>query len=95
MWTADGGKTWHVVTEGIRNGNDDIVRVGQRGAGVDFTADPEQTKINANFQGHPGITIDLSAYKDATEPVKVLLVAVPKFNPDKICILYQFNVTMN
>ena len=51
--------------------------------------------INASFQGHPGFTIDLSAHKDATEPVVVYLVAVPKNNTSSVVILYQFNVTMS
>jgi len=94
LWTADGGKTWNEITEGFKNGNNAIFVYGQKKAGKDFTSSEEDSSINVSFQGSPGLTLDLSAYKDATEPIEVYLVAVPRLNTESVIVLYKFNVNM-
>jgi hypothetical protein len=94
LWTADGGKTWNEITEGAKNGNNAIFVYGQKKAGKDFTSSEEDSIINVSFQGSPGLTIDLSAYKDATEPVEVYLVSVPRLNTESVIVLYKFDVNM-
>ena len=57
--------------------------------------DAKSTKKNGGFQG-TGIVIDLTAYKDSTEPIDIYVCAVPAGSSDRVVILYHFDdVTIN
>ena len=90
VWTADGGKTWHDCG-GIRSqGEDAMIRVAQSNAKQEF-ANAEASKLNAGFQTGKELEIDLSAYKDSTEPLNIYICAVNAANESKVSVL--FNVT--
>ena len=95
VWTADGGKTWNdcggasYVPKDGADGTCAIITVGQKKTGGTF-ASADATKKNAGFQGE-GLIIDLSAYADSAEPLKVYLCAVPETNNEAVVILYCFD----
>ena len=96
VWSADGGKTWHDVEYYKNNG---VGAAGQAhldqliATGATIT-DVNATKQNAMFQGGAGggantagIAANLSEY--AGLKVDVTFAAVPKDDPDGLCLLIQ------
>ena len=97
VWTADGGKTWNdMPSAGITPTGDNaeaIKEAGNRRAGGVVT-DLDASVEKASFQGSAKMVIDLSVYIDATEPLCVIIGAVPVADAESVCILYVFaNVT--
>ena len=94
VWSADGGKTWHDVEfhiqQGFTNGSD--AHLNQLTATGAVVTDKNATLKNACFQGGEGggaSTAGLAAnLKDyAGQKVDVTFAAVPKNDPNGLCIL--------
>ena len=88
VWTADGGKTWNDCAGHWYEGNDAMIVAAGNRTDADF-GDAKATKKNGGFQGK-GVIIDLSSYKDSTEPLDIYFCAVPDGSPDRVVILYLF-----
>ena len=95
VWSADGGLTWHDVefynASYFTEAGADHFKVMESVIGH-TVIDEEATKVNVGFQGSPGsgenvrgIAADLSAY--AGQVVNVTLAAVPKAEPDSLCVI--------
>ena len=94
VWTADGGKTWNDCFGHTYEGNDAMIAAAAKKSHAGF-GDAKSTKKNGGFQG-TGIVIDLTAYKDSTEPIDIYVCAVPAGSSDRVVILYHFDdVTIN
>ena len=94
LWTADNGATWHEITTKASANNDAIMEYGQKIAEVTF-GDVEQSKKNGRFQGEStGLVMDLSDYKDSTEPLTIYFTALAQGDTDKVVILFKFTVNM-
>ena len=97
LWTADKGATWHEIENTASSptpNNDDIMEYGQKKAGSTFT-NYERSKANGRFQGaSTGLVMDLSAYKDSSEPLEIYFTALPQDESDRVVILFKFTVTM-
>ena len=96
VWSADGGKTWHEVEFYINNGAGAAgsAHLEQLTATGAIITDESATKQNAMFQGGsgggantPGIAANLKDY--AGKKVDVTFAAVPKNDPDGLCVLIQ------
>ena len=97
LWTADNGATWHEIemtTTAPTPNNDAIMEYGQKKAGSTFT-NVEKSKANGRFQGEAtGLVMDLSDYKDSTEPLEIYFTALPQDESDRVVVLFKFTVTM-
>ena len=96
VWSADGGKTWHEAEFYINNGagaagSAHLEQLTATGAVI---TNESATKSNSLFQGTAGggantsgIAANLKDY--AGKKVDVTFAAVPKDDPDGLCILIQ------
>ena len=93
VWSADGGKTWHNVSDARRNiktASEAMVNYTKTkySVNVDFSAHLENSSYQGSRDGletASGISADLSAY--AGQTVNVTFAAVPKADPDGLCII--------
>ena len=89
VWTADNGKTWHDCAGKVGNAYNDIINEGQKRADATF-GNHEASKLNGEFQGDPGIVIDLTEYAGSENTLKIVLCAVPANMTDRVVVLYTF-----
>jgi hypothetical protein len=94
IWSVDGGKTWQSAkllnVGGVWSAGDAHLNTAESRLGI--TLDREASKAMCNFQGaigrgenSSGLYADLSAY--IGETVSVTFAAIPKNQPDSICII--------
>ena len=89
VWTADRGATWNDCGGGFQNAHDVMLSVGQLKTGSVF-ANPELAKKNGDFQPQ-GLIIDLTKYKDSTEPLDIYVCVVSDSHEGKVIVLYCFS----
>ena len=89
VWTADRGATWNDCGGGFQNAHDVMLSVGQQKTGTVF-ANPELAVKNGDFQAQ-GLIIDLTEYKDSTEPLDIYVCVVSDSHEGKVIILYCFS----
>ena len=94
VWSADGGQTWNDTelygVTGISNANDAILTAVNTKHGLQhtFTTDDAANgayQAGANLANVQGIAANLANYSGQT--VDVIFAAVPKAEPDKLCII--------
>ena len=92
VWSADNGLTWNDCVGTAGDAYQGLLDEAKK-RGVDIT-DEESSKNNSAFQG-PGLTIDLSGYAGAEQPLSILFCAVPVAEENSVCLLFQFtNIIM-
>ncbi len=89
VWTADGGQTWNDCQGHWYEASDAMITSGSNKSNVPLTNDAT-TKKNGGWQGD-GLIIDLSAYKDSTEPLDIYVCAVLDGSTDKVIVLYHLD----
>jgi hypothetical protein len=95
VWTADKGKTWNDCGGTPSKAYKAIIDGAKSGASA-FKYDDEAAKKNGCFQ-NPGeiLEIDLTNYKDTTEPLEIWLCAVNEVDQTQATLLFKFaNVTL-